>query len=141
VFDIWIRGVWGAFGWTEVTFPPEVYAVLALFTAGVIATAALVLWRTRRSADLAVGGFLLVTVVSLLAGLHWSEYRLLESGQGNFNQGRYLLPLVGIAGLVLANALRALAPARRVLGASAALGGLFILQAFSLGLVLERFHA
>lgn len=141
VFDIWIRGVWGAFGWTEVTFPPEVYAVLALFTAGVIAASALVRWRTRRSADLAVGGFLLLTVVSLLAGLHWSEYRLLESGQGNFNQGRYLLPLVGIAGLVLANALRALAPARRALGAGAALGGLFILQAFSLGLVLERFHA
>jgi 4-amino-4-deoxy-L-arabinose transferase-like glycosyltransferase len=141
VFDIWIRGVWGAFGWTEVTFPAEVYGVLALLTAAVLAAAGLVLWRTRRSADLAVGAFLLLTVVSLLAGLHWSEYRLHTAGAGNFNQGRYLLPLVGIAGLLLATGLSALAPARRALGVGAALGGLLVMQAFSLGLVLERFHA
>ena len=32
------------------------------------------LWRSRRSADLAVGAFLLVVIVSLISGLHWSEY-------------------------------------------------------------------
>jgi len=141
VFDIWIRGAWGAFGWLEVLFPAEVYAVLALLTGAVSVAAAATLWRTRRSADLAVGTFLALVVVSMLAGLHWSDYRSYAAGHGNFNQGRYLLPLVGVAGLMLAQALRLLPPARRALAAGAALGGLLVLQAFSLGLMLERFYA
>jgi hypothetical protein len=79
--------------------------------------------------------------VSLLAGLHWSEYHLIVSGAGNFNQGRYLLPLVGIAGLVLALALRRLPARWRPAAVAAVLAGLFVLQALSLGLVLERFYA
>jgi hypothetical protein len=141
VYDIWLKGTWAAFGWTEVVFRNRVYLVLAALTVIVVVAAGVELWRSRRSADLMIGAFLLVVAVSLISGLHWSEYSQLESGASNFNQGRYLLPLVGVAGLVLAQALRLLAPARRVLGVAAVLGGLLVLQAFSLGLVLERFYA
>lgn len=56
-------------------------------------------------------------------------------------QGRYLLPLVGLAGLVTAAALHALPVRARPFAIAVGLGGLFALQAFSLGLTLERFYA
>jgi hypothetical protein len=76
-----------------------------------------------------------------LAGVHWSEYVSLENGTGMLNQGRYLLPLVGVAGLVVAQALRGLGPRWRPYGVAAVIGGPLVLQLFSLGLVLDRFYA
>jgi 4-amino-4-deoxy-L-arabinose transferase-like glycosyltransferase len=141
VYDIWIKGTWAAFGWTEVTFRNRVYIVLVLVMLATVVAAAVELWKRRAEGDKAVFAFLALVPVSLLAGLHWSEYHLIKSGAGNFNQGRYLLPLVGIAGLVLALALRRLPRQRRPLGVAVVLAGLFALQALSLGLVLERFYA
>ncbi len=46
--------------------------------------------------------------IALLAGLHWTEFQLISRGGGTLNQGRYLLPLVGIAGLAVVQALRLL---------------------------------
>jgi len=83
----------------------------------------------------------LAPFLSLLAGLHWTEYRMLASGQGPFNNGRYLLPLVGIAGLAVATALRWLRPAARSLGVAGTLAALLVLNVLSLGLCLERFYA
>ena len=98
-------------------------------------------WRTRATSDKAIGAFLALATLSLLGGVHWSEYNLLTGGASNFNQGRYLLPLAGIAGVVLALAVRRLAPARRALAVGVVLGGLLVLQFFSLALVLQRFYA
>ncbi len=85
--------------------------------------------------------FFALVALTLVAGLHWQEYRLLLAGAGPFMQGRYLLPLVGLAGLVAAAALLALPERWRGRAVAVALGGLFVLQAFSLGLALERFYA
>jgi len=137
-YEVWIKGAWGAFGWLEVKFPSPVYALLAAVTAVVSAMAAARLWITRRSCDLAVGAFLALVTVSLLAGLHWSEFRISVNG---FNQGRYLLPLVGIAGLAVAQAIRLLPARRQAWGAAVVVAGLFALQLFSLELVAERFYA
>ena len=119
-------------------FPSPVYALLAAVTAIVSVMAAARLWITRRSCDLAVGAFLALVTVSLLAGLHWSEFRISVNG---FNQGRYILPLVGIAGLAVAQAIRLLPARRQAWGAAAVIAGLFALQLFSLELVAERFYA
>ncbi len=110
-------------------------------TIAVAGLALAALWRARRRVDLAVVAFLALVAVILLAGLHWTEYRMLASGQGPFNNGRYLLPLVGIAGLAVAAALRWLRPAARPLGVAGTLAALLVLNVLSLGLCLERFYA
>jgi 4-amino-4-deoxy-L-arabinose transferase-like glycosyltransferase len=141
VYDIWLKGIWGSFGWTEIVFRNRVYVLIAALTVVVVIAAAVELWRTRAGADKAVGAFLALTTLALLVGVHWSEYNLLTGGASNFNQGRYLLPLAGVAGIVLALAVRRLAPARRPLAVAAVLGGLLMLQLLSLALVLQRFYA
>jgi hypothetical protein len=107
----------------------------------VIAAAGVSLWRTRRRTDWAVAAFLVLVSVTLLAGLHWTEFQQIRAGGGPLNQGRYLLPLVGVAGLVVAQAVRALPVRLRPHGAAAVLGGLLVLQLVSLGLMLDRFYA
>jgi hypothetical protein len=141
VYEIWFKGTWATFGWTEVLFRNRVYAPLAVLAVVVIVAAGVELWRSRARYDLVVGAFLALATISLVGGLHWSEYRLVTAGAGAFNQGRYLLPLAGIAGVVLALALRRLRAAHRPVVVAAVLGGLLALQVLSLGLVLERFYA
>lgn len=141
VYDTSFKGVWAAFGWLEIRFPEPVYWVLVLVTAGTFVLAAVALWTHRRGVDRALLSFLALVPLTLIAGLHWQEYRLVLAGAGLFMQGRYLLPLVGLAGLVAAAALLALPPRRRPAVLALALAGLFALQAFSLGLVAERFYA
>jgi 4-amino-4-deoxy-L-arabinose transferase-like glycosyltransferase len=141
VYDVWLSTGWAAFGWLEVRFPGWVYLVFLVVTVGVAGLALAGLWRARRRVDLAVVAFLALVALTLLAGLHWTEYRMLSSGQGPFNNGRYLLPLVGIAGLAVATALRWLRPAARSLGVAGTLAALLVLNVLSLGLCLERFYA
>lgn len=140
-YHAFIKGGWAAFGWLEVEFPSPVYVVFALITVGVAVAAGLVLWRTRATIDRGVAAFFAVTVFALMVGLHWTEYHQLKTGQGEFIQGRYLFPLIGLAGLAVANALRLLPRPRRPTGAAVVLAGLLLLQVFSLGLVAERFYA
>jgi hypothetical protein len=141
VYDTSFKGVWAAFGWLEVRFPEPVYWVLVLVTAATFVLAVIALWTRRRRVDLAVLAFLALIPLTLVAGLHWQEYRLVVSGAGLFMQGRYLVPLVGLAGLVAAAALLAVPARRRPTVLAVALSGLFALQLFSLGLVAERFYA
>jgi hypothetical protein len=141
VYDVWLKMGWAAFGWTEVTFPGPVYVALAAVTVLVGGAAAVRLWRDRFSVDRGVAALFLLAAVVLLAGLHWTEYRQLESGAGSFNQGRYLFPLIGIGGLATAQAIRLLAPARRSLAVAGVVSGLFLLQVASLALMMVRFYA
>jgi 4-amino-4-deoxy-L-arabinose transferase-like glycosyltransferase len=140
VYDAWLKTGWAGFGWLEVRFPEPVYVALALITLAIAIVALVVLVRERRRVDVGSLIFLAVVALSLLLGLHWTEYRLIDSGAGPFNVGRYLLPLVGIAGLAVALVVRALRPVHRVTGAALALSGLFALNLFSLALMLERFY-
>jgi 4-amino-4-deoxy-L-arabinose transferase-like glycosyltransferase len=141
VYSIWLVGSWGAFGWLEVKFANPVYVVLAALTVMVSLAALVALWRRRRSLDLRALAFVALVTVSLIAGLHWTDYHQLSSGRGPFAQGRYLLPLVGVAGLAVAQALSLLRHRWRPAGVAVVLGGLFALDVFALGLMLERFYA
>jgi 4-amino-4-deoxy-L-arabinose transferase-like glycosyltransferase len=138
---IWLQGIWGAFGWLEVTFPTFIYRMLAVVTAAVIAGAGVTIWRTRHKTDWGVAAFLALVTVTLLAGLHWTEFQQISRGEGPLNQGRYLLPLVGVGGLVVAQALRVVPARMRAHGVAAVIGGLLVLQFVGLGLMLERFYA
>jgi lipopolysaccharide export LptBFGC system permease protein LptF len=80
-------------------------------------------------------------VVGLLAGLHVTDYRQIKDGAQNFFQGRYVLPLAPIVGAALARALLWSPPRWRTSAVAAVLGALFILNVFSLGLMIERFYA
>jgi 4-amino-4-deoxy-L-arabinose transferase-like glycosyltransferase len=141
VYDIWLKGGWGAFGWLEIEFPAPVYVVLAILTVAILAAAAAAVVRALPRIDWAVAVFLALAVLTLLAGLHWTEFRTLVGGSGPFNQGRYLLPLIPIAGAATAAAVSLLPARRRALGAGVAVGGLLVLQLFSLAIVTARFYA
>jgi 4-amino-4-deoxy-L-arabinose transferase-like glycosyltransferase len=141
VYDVWLTTGWAAFGWLEVRFPDWVYVVLMVLTVVVAVVALTGLWRARRRVDLAVVAFIALVALTLVAGLHWTEYHMLISGRGPFNNGRYLLPVVGIAGLAVAQVVRMLRPAWRAAGAAGALSFLLALDVFSLALCLERFYA
>lgn len=140
-FDYWVEGFWARFGWLEVSFPEPVYVFLAVVTLGLIAGAALALKRSASRRDLPTVAFVALVAISLLAGLHATEYQVLSSQGTTFNQGRYLLPLLPLLGLAGAGALSLLGGARRAAGAGLLVGGLVALQVFSLALVVVRFHA
>jgi hypothetical protein len=140
-WDLLFKGAWGAFGWLEITFPSGVYLVLLGASAAIAVLAAAGLWRDRRRLDWAVALFLVVVVVGLLAGLHVTDYRQIKDGAQNFFQGRYVLPLAPIAGAALARALLWFPSRWRTSAVAAALAALFILDVFSLGLMIERFYA
>jgi Predicted membrane protein (DUF2142) len=141
VYDIWIKTGWAAFGWLEVRFPDWVYVVLALVTVALLAGGAAVLILRRRRADLPLVAFFAVVALCLLAGLHWIEYRTIDTEGRIFNQGRYLLPLLPLLGVAAAASLTLLPAARRAAAAGALIGATFVLQAFSLALIVGRFYA
>ncbi len=140
-YDIWITTGWAAFGWLEVQFPSKVYWLFLAITLAAAATAVATLLRDRRRVDRAVVAYFALLVVPLLGALHWTEYHLIIGGQVNFNQGRYLFPLVGLMGAMVAQALTVVRGSWRAVAAGGVLGGLVVLQLFSLGLVLTRYYA
>jgi 4-amino-4-deoxy-L-arabinose transferase-like glycosyltransferase len=141
VYTVWLKTGWGAFGWLEVRLPQWVYALLGAFTLAVLLGGVAYPVRRRREVDLAVVAFLGASVLTLLAGLHWTEFRTLVGGSGPFNQGRYLLPLIGLMGAAVAATVALVPERRRMTVAGLVLGGMFALQAFSLAIVIGRFYA
>jgi hypothetical protein len=139
-FHTWGRQIWAAFGWLEVKLPQNAYRILGLLTAAVGAGAVVALWRARRRVDWAAVAFLALAVVALLAGLHWTDYHIAKAG-GEFIQGRYIFPVVGVGGVALAAAVSVLPARARDPVAGAVVGALFVFHVLALGLVVERFYA
>jgi 4-amino-4-deoxy-L-arabinose transferase-like glycosyltransferase len=141
LLQVWITQGWAAFGWLEVKFTPWVYRILALLTAGAGVTAAVAVWRVRRTIDLRVAGFLALAFAGLLAGLHWTDYHQLESGVRGFMQARYVFPAIGILGLALAAAVSLVRASWRGAVVGGTVAFLLVFHLLSLGLVLQRFYA
>jgi len=143
LYDTWIRTGGAAFGYLEVQFPEPVYWLFAAAALVAVAACILSLRGRRRALDAATAVFFAALVLILLAGLHWTEYRLLQAGGQSFIQGRYLLPVAALGGLVVAQATR-LAPAQgrtRFVVHAVILGALAVLQIHSLALVMARYYA
>lgn len=141
LLQVWITQGWGAFGWLEVKWAAWVYRVLGLVTAGIGVAAVAALWRARRAIDWRVAGFLALACLSLLAGLHWTDYHQLEAGSKGFMQARYVFPLIAVMGATLAAAVSVVPVRIRPTVAGGTVAALFVVHLFAFGLVIGRFYA
>jgi 4-amino-4-deoxy-L-arabinose transferase-like glycosyltransferase len=141
VTEFWVKGFWGKFGWLEVVLPDPLYLVVGLLTLAAIAGSAVALIRAGLSRHAATAAFLVLVPLSLLGGLHLTEYRILADQNVVFNQGRYLLPLLPLLGLSVAVALSLTKGRVQQLLAGGLIGFLFVLQVVSLAIVGARFYA
>jgi len=146
VYNTWLGMFWGVYGWVTVWFPQWVYKLFAAVTVGVVAACGTWLaGRLRRAGrptrrTVAPAVFLATMALGLVGGVHVTDYRFLVGGNGLFAQGRYLLPLLPLFGLVVAGAAQA-AGRRQLLAAGTWLAGLIALQLASMGLVMSHFYA
>jgi 4-amino-4-deoxy-L-arabinose transferase-like glycosyltransferase len=150
-YEVWLASGWASFGWVSVWFPAWVYriflaVVLAVSSGAGIsalrgARALRALPKPARRARWALAAFLALTVSTLLAGLHWTDFHMLVDRKAPFLQGRYLLPVGALLAVVVALAIRAVPTRFRPLGAGAVLGGLVAFQIACLGLVAAHYYA
>ena len=140
VYEIWIKQGTGVFGWLTVTLPAWVYAatVACLGAFGIV-----VMWfvaKLRSSTALWLLGFLALALLTLLGGIHLTDYRSEINGDGPVLQGRYLLPIIGLVGLAVGLVVSRL-PERFRPGASAAVLLLLLtLQTLSMSAVIKAFY-
>jgi 4-amino-4-deoxy-L-arabinose transferase-like glycosyltransferase len=140
-YELWVEKSWGAFGWLEVRWPMEVYWPLALAGLAVLLAALCALWRARERVSRPLLAFFALSIGTLLLGLHLSEFKVLRDTQGLINQGRYLFPLIALAGLAAAAALTVVPARARSVALGAAVGALAVLNLLSIGLTAARFYA
>jgi 4-amino-4-deoxy-L-arabinose transferase-like glycosyltransferase len=141
VYEIWIKYSWGAFGWLETVWPKPVYWVLGLIAAAIGLVALREVIRRWATIDRTLLGFFAIAALALLAGLHWNEYKLATEHGVLVNQGRYLFPLIGLAGLATATVIRAVPARSRAAALGVLVGGLSVLDLFAIALVATRFYA
>jgi 4-amino-4-deoxy-L-arabinose transferase-like glycosyltransferase len=143
LYSVWFKGAWGVFGWRQFRLAPAVFFVLAALSLAALAAAGVAIARGRVALDLATVAFIVVAALGLLLALHVTEYRIIfvAKERGDFNQGRYLLPLVSLGGVAVAAGLSLLGPRRRAHAAAALLALLVTLQLLALGTVAEWFYA
>jgi 4-amino-4-deoxy-L-arabinose transferase-like glycosyltransferase len=139
-YDIWFRQGFGQFGWLDVFLPSWIYRAGAVVMAGIAIAAAAAVTRIRGRRRLALLGFFALTLIALLVLLHTSEYLLLIDGSGQFLQGRYLLPVVGLLGLAVGVIVSVLPQRARPLAGGLTLTTLLALQAISLGAVVQAYY-
>ena len=111
--DTWVYGFIGRFGWLDTVWSQPVYRAGALALLGIVALAAVAVVRAaRRGAFAGRVGELVVYVtlaVGLLVLIGVAGYSSHLTG-GNFEQARYLVPLMGFYALIVALAARAFGP-------------------------------
>lgn len=141
--EVWIDRFFGTFSHLEVTLPQDVtQALFWAAVAGLVALALVLVAERRRllarGAEVAVCA---VAVVALLATLHYGAYRgmLAIPGDPVFT-GRYLLPLLPLFGAAVALVASRLPRRTGPLLAAVVIGCALVLQAMSVGLLLERFY-
>lgn len=140
VWEVWIRGGWGTFGYLDVPMPLWIYQVLAGVSA-VVAVAVLgLLARIRDRLAIELLAFFGLALLALLLLLHASDYRSFLAGNGRLLQGRYLLPGIGLFGLAL-GLLTGRLPARwRGSFCAAVIAALVLLQVVALVTVAKRYY-
>jgi hypothetical protein len=140
-YSVWVKTSWASFGWLETKFTDAVYPLFGLITFATFAGGLLAIRRRTAQVPWVVVGYFLLMLIPLLLGLHWLEYReQVTLKYGIRIQGRYLLPLMPIAGVAVAAALTLLRDAHRRVAAGLVVGGMAVLQLFSLAIVAGRFY-
>jgi 4-amino-4-deoxy-L-arabinose transferase-like glycosyltransferase len=106
--QLWIKSLVGVYGWSDTTFPNWVYgaALIPIGLIGLLLARGLCVNRgalRRRAAELTVYGAIAVGVLVLVGA---SDYLGYPTETGQYVQPRYLLPLIALAGAMLALAAR-----------------------------------
>jgi 4-amino-4-deoxy-L-arabinose transferase-like glycosyltransferase len=150
-YQVWLASGWASFGWVNIWFPPWVYRVFLAVVLAVVAGAGVTLARSvkalraaggvLRKAPWALIVFLALTVGTLLAGLHWTDFHMRYEGKAPFIQGRYMLPVGAVLALMVPVAVKALPVRFRTVAIACVLGGLIALQIACLTLVATRYYA
>lgn len=141
LYDIWIGEGWGAFGWLDVRMVAWVYPVLSAVTGVVAVLGAAVVSRLRGQMRLELVAFFALAAVSLLGGLHLTEYRSILAGTGDVIQGRYALSLIGLFGLALALLVNQLPPRWRGPAVGSMVALLMVLQVLALTTVGRAYYS
>ena len=134
LWNVWLIGVVGHFGWLDYVFPPWVYqfAKVLFIVLAVLAPVATVRLHSRIRPLLPICGCFAVMAIGLLAAIGYSGIRYRLSTGFQFEQGRYLFPLLALYGLFVVLAARSL-PRRW----APLLGGALVLLAMTHGLFAE----
>ncbi len=140
VYNIWIRGGWGTFGWFEFGLPTWLFTVLASLTGAIAAACAAILATLRGALRWELVAFFAVAFFALLFGLHLTDYRSVIRQQGAVLQGRYVLPLLGLFGLSLALITSRIPLRWRGLASGAVIVGLLAVQLIALSAVAARYY-
>jgi 4-amino-4-deoxy-L-arabinose transferase-like glycosyltransferase len=139
-FSIWIREGWATFGWLDVQIVNWVYSVIGWICGVFLVAGVAFVSRVRGRRNLSLLAFFALALVGLLGLLHVTDYRaILASGFALF-QGRYVLPVIGLFGLVVAFVVSRLPAPLRAPVCGAVLAGLLVLQVLSLGTVAETYY-
>ncbi|MGZ4192682.1 MAG: DUF2142 domain-containing protein [Solirubrobacteraceae bacterium] len=139
-YEIWVRQGAGTFGWLDVALPRWMYLTAAWLAGGIAVASIALLARLRDRRHLALLGFFALTLVALLGVLHVTEYRALLAGEGQFLQGRYLLPVVSLLGLAVALVVSRIPLKARSFACGLTLVGLLSAQAISLATVVHSYY-
>ena len=137
---IWIGQGTGAFGWLDVALPSWMYTVSEALLAALSVAVVVLATRLRKRLSLGLLGFYASALVALLGLLHVTEYRVLLSGGGQFLQGRYLLPVVGLLGLAVGWVVTRVPVHARAAVTGLALVGLLAAQVISLTSILHAYY-
>jgi len=111
--DLWFNGFIGRFGWLDFGFTPAFYdwalgiclVLLALAVVALVRGRALVRERIGELASYAAAMGGLLALIAVIAYRYW-----VTTGGGQFEQARYLLPLLALYAAVIGLALRAAGP-------------------------------
>lgn len=117
-----------------------IYPVFAVVTGIVAVAGAAVASTLRGRLRIALVAFFAVVSMSLLAGLHLTEYRSVIAGDGPVLQGRYALPLIGLFGLAVALLLTRLPTRWRGPGCACVVAVLMVLQVFALATIAKTYY-
>lgn len=141
VYEIWLKQLAGRFGWLQIQVDDPVPLIFSIVVVVIgFAGLAALLKRRPRGGWLALGLLALVALVTL-AGLHYADYQQYVRRGQLFMQGRYVLPLLPVYGVLAAAALTWLAPRWRPLAVGLGLALLIALQLVSLVRVAGFFYA
>jgi 4-amino-4-deoxy-L-arabinose transferase-like glycosyltransferase len=110
LWKTWFKGFIGRFGWLDYKFSYHFYLEALAVSLGVIALALAELVRKRRAFACRIAEFSVyaLAALGLCVEIGVQSYRLMvqSGGSAQFEQARYLLPLLGLYGAIAALAVR-----------------------------------
>jgi hypothetical protein len=110
LWKTWFKGFIGRFGWLDYKFSYHFYLEALAVSLGVVALALAELVRKRRAFVRRIAEFSVyaLAVLGLCVEIGVQSYRLMvqSGGSAQFEQARYLLPLLGLYGAIAALAVR-----------------------------------